>query len=159
MKRTVQAPTDQTPTAKAEATGAPAPPVDPHDCPPDRPGLDALPGTVFYAALLPALKANGIAPTAGRQEWPLEVLRDVFRVLSSKAPRWLLEKEIWATSTATTDWWSRSRTYSRSLAVMSVVGYVIGLGDRCNERGRAPHKRVCLVRLASMPPSGTWITS
>ena len=60
----------------------------------------------------------------------MEVLRGVFRALSSGAPRWLLEKEICASSTATVDWWARSCTFSRSLAVMSVVGYVIGLGDR-----------------------------
>ncbi len=116
------------PAAKVEVPVAP--PADPQDGPPDTPGHDALPGAVFYAALLPALKTKGIEIAAGRQQWPLEVLRGVFRALSSGAPRWLLEKEICASSTATVDWWARSCTFSRSLAVMSVVGYVIGLGDR-----------------------------
>lgn len=27
-------------------------------------------------------------------------------------------------------WWKTTRTYSYSVAVMSIIGYIIGLGDR-----------------------------
>ena len=113
--RGVATPVGQDPKVPADATARAAP----------------LPGAMFYGELLPALQTKGIANAASRQEWPMEVLKQVFRTLSSQTPRWLLEKELWATSTATSDWWSKTCTYSRSVGVMSIVGYIIGLGDRC----------------------------
>ena len=37
---------------------------------------------------------------------------------------------MWCASDSLTEWWYRTRTFGRSSAVMSMVGYVIGLGDR-----------------------------
>ena len=39
-------------------------------------------------------------------------------------------REIWCASANVTDWWESTKTYTRSVAVMSVIGYIIGLGDR-----------------------------
>jgi len=39
-------------------------------------------------------------------------------------------RELWCSSTTPTDWWLTTQTYARSTAVMSMIGYVIGLGDR-----------------------------
>ena len=39
-------------------------------------------------------------------------------------------RELWCSSTCTSDWWKMSQTYSRSVAVMSIIGYILGLGDR-----------------------------
>ena len=39
-------------------------------------------------------------------------------------------RELWCSTTTASDWWEVTQTYARSMAVMSVIGYVIGLGDR-----------------------------
>jgi PI-3-kinase-related kinase SMG-1 len=84
----------------------------------------------FYAKLIPALKAVGVSNVMNRSEWPQDVLRRVFLDLERDTPRDLLDRELWCASTSTADWWDRLTRYSRSVAVMSMIGYVIGLGDR-----------------------------
>lgn len=37
---------------------------------------------------------------------------------------------LWLKSASSEEWLDRRSTYTRSLAVMSMVGYVLGLGDR-----------------------------
>lgn len=37
---------------------------------------------------------------------------------------------MWVCSSGAAEWLSKAGAYARSLAVMSVVGYIIGLGDR-----------------------------
>lgn len=39
-------------------------------------------------------------------------------------------RELWCASTGPSEWWHKTQTYSRSTAVMSMIGYIIGLGDR-----------------------------
>lgn len=39
-------------------------------------------------------------------------------------------RELWCQSVNTGSWWKIVKRYSTSLAVMSVIGYIIGLGDR-----------------------------
>jgi len=39
-------------------------------------------------------------------------------------------RELWCSSGSATEWWLVTQTYARSTAVMSTIGYVIGLGDR-----------------------------
>ena len=39
-------------------------------------------------------------------------------------------RELWLCSTSAGEWWHVTQTYNRSTAVMSVIGYIIGLGDR-----------------------------
>ncbi|KAH3745267.1 protein kinase [Pelomyxa schiedti] len=41
-----------------------------------------------------------------------------------------LEKVLWITSENSEAWLHRRNTYTRSMAVMSMVGYILGLGDR-----------------------------
>ena len=88
------------------------------------------PSAQFQAKMLPALKQRGIATDSSRKDWPQDVLKSVFRELRDGSPSGLLEKEIWQGSTGAADWWARTAAYARSVAVMSVVGFVIGLGDR-----------------------------
>ncbi|CAG8459304.1 17347_t:CDS:10, partial [Acaulospora colombiana] len=88
------------------------------------------PSDMFFEKIGKALKKEGWAPTTSRRNWPHIVLRSVFLELLSETPRDLLEKEIWSSCASPTDWWKKSTSLSRSLAVMSVIGYVIGLGDR-----------------------------
>lgn len=65
-----------------------------------------------------------------RSEYPEQTIRDVFTELQRRTPRDLLSSEIWMSSTDTSEWCMKRRTYCRSLAVMSMFGYIIGLGDR-----------------------------
>ena len=39
-------------------------------------------------------------------------------------------RELWCSSTSALEWWQMTQTYCRSTAVMSMIGYIIGLGDR-----------------------------
>ena len=48
----------------------------------------------------------------------------------AETPSDLLARELWASSTCATEWWHITETYARSTAVMSMIGYIIGLGDR-----------------------------
>ena len=41
-----------------------------------------------------------------------------------------LNKVLWLKSTNSEDWLQRRTNYTRSLALMSIVGYILGLGDR-----------------------------
>ena len=88
------------------------------------------PAAQFQAKIVPALKNRGVAADSSRKDWPGEVLKSVFRELRDESPSGLLEKELWHGSSGAADWWARKSAYARSVAVMSVVGYVIGLGDR-----------------------------
>lgn len=38
--------------------------------------------------------------------------------------------ELWTQSIDSGSWWQSTSLYATSLAVMSVIGYIIGLGDR-----------------------------
>ena len=79
---------------------------------------------------MPALAARGISESAPRREWPHDVLRKVLGELTAAAPRDLLSHELWATSADSHAAFAKTQAFARSAAVMSMVGYVIGLGDR-----------------------------
>eukprot|EP01065_Artemidia_motanka_P021136 TRINITY_DN2521_c3_g1_i1.p1 TRINITY_DN2521_c3_g1~~TRINITY_DN2521_c3_g1_i1.p1 ORF type:complete len:1798 (+),score=451.29 TRINITY_DN2521_c3_g1_i1:513-5396(+) len=97
----------------------------------------------FFNKLLPALEDVGITNVGSRAEWPAEVLTKVFKELTSEVPRDLLTRELWHSGSLVLSdartrvpeagqprWLSRTRTFATSLAVMSMIGYIIGLGDR-----------------------------
>lgn len=88
------------------------------------------PSDIYYNKLTPALKEKGIINLENRKEWPLNILKKVLEELMSETPKDLLAKELWCASTGPSEWWHKTQTYSRSTAVMSMIGYIIGLGDR-----------------------------
>uniref|UniRef100_A0A182YCU6 non-specific serine/threonine protein kinase n=1 Tax=Anopheles stephensi TaxID=30069 RepID=A0A182YCU6_ANOST len=96
---------------------------------------------LFYNKLKPLLQSHGLKPSASRREWPLAVLKQVLAELQQETPRDLLAKELWCHSATASSWRQVIRSYSLSLAVMSVIGYIIGLGDR--------HLDNVLVKLAT----------
>ena len=59
-----------------------------------------------------------------------KTLRKVFDELSSRVPKDLLKKELWCSSATISNYYEKSRIFSHSVAVSSVVGWLIGLGDR-----------------------------
>ncbi|OAD67953.1 hypothetical protein PHYBLDRAFT_117876 [Phycomyces blakesleeanus NRRL 1555(-)] len=73
---------------------------------------------------------DGLRVTANRRHWPKHILKKAYMRLVKETPESLLSKELWCTSSSSTEWLSKSVSFSRSLAVMSIIGYIIGLGDR-----------------------------
>ncbi|CAG0882902.1 unnamed protein product [Darwinula stevensoni] len=88
------------------------------------------PSELFNAKLYPLLKEKGIPENSNRKEWPLSVLCQTLKSLLSDTPPDLLQKELWCHSVNSTTWWSVTKTFNITTAIMSMVGYVIGLGDR-----------------------------
>uniref|UniRef100_A0A336K3Y9 CSON000458 protein n=2 Tax=Culicoides sonorensis TaxID=179676 RepID=A0A336K3Y9_CULSO len=88
------------------------------------------PSEMFYEKLNPLLQAKGIKSSDPRKDWPLPILKEVLSELQSETPRDLLSKELWCHSTNVSEWRQIIKRYSLSTAVMSVIGYIIGLGDR-----------------------------
>ncbi|KAI7861672.1 hypothetical protein BDF14DRAFT_1991502 [Spinellus fusiger] len=84
----------------------------------------------FMDKVAEILKAEGLRVTANRRHWPKQVLKKAYMKLVKETPRELMSKELWCSSSDATEWLSKSVSFSRSLAVMSIVGYIIGLGDR-----------------------------
>lgn len=87
------------------------------------------PSELFYNKLNPLLKEAGIS-TENRKEWPVSILKQVLQELTAETPRDLLARELWCSSVTPEQWWQMTRRYSYSVAVMSTIGYIIGLGDR-----------------------------
>ncbi|CAB3374703.1 Hypothetical predicted protein [Cloeon dipterum] len=87
------------------------------------------PSELFYNKLQPLLAEHNV-PLENRKEWPHAVLRQVLLALMNETPSDLLAKELWSTSADASNWWRVTKNYARSVAVMSVIGYIIGLGDR-----------------------------
>lgn len=87
------------------------------------------PSELFYNKLTPLLNAAGIN-TENRKEWPVSILKKVLTELMAETPKDLLAKELWCGSVTPGQWWRTVRRYSFSVAVMSTIGYIIGLGDR-----------------------------
>lgn len=87
------------------------------------------PSELFYNKLNPLLKEAGIS-TENRKEWPVSILKQVMQELAAETPNDLLWRELWCGSVSPEQWWQMTRRYSYSVAVMSTIGYIIGLGDR-----------------------------
>lgn len=87
------------------------------------------PSELFYNKLNPLLKEAGIS-TENRKEWPVSILKQVLQELTAETPKDLLWRELWCGSVTPEQWWQMVRRYSYSVAVMSTIGYIIGLGDR-----------------------------
>ena len=88
------------------------------------------PNELFYSKILPLLKEKGMNEQTPRKDWPLSIQLRVLRELLAETPNTLLANELWCASTCASEWWAVVQNYSRSTAVMCMIGYIIGLGDR-----------------------------
>ena len=89
------------------------------------------PSELFYNKLSPLLEADGLsADPRQRSQWPIETLRRVLNELMDETPKDLVARELWLGSVNAEQWWNCTLRFGRSCAVMSIIGYVIGLGDR-----------------------------
>ncbi|PSS26075.1 Serine/threonine-protein kinase [Actinidia chinensis var. chinensis] len=95
-------------------------------------GLPPVPRPIdmFYGKIIPALKEKGIRRVISRRDWPQEVKRKVLLDLMKEAPKQLLHQELWCASEGFKAFSSKLRRYSGSVAAMSMVGHILGLGDR-----------------------------
>ncbi|XWS40368.1 hypothetical protein CRYUN_Cryun18bG0135200 [Craigia yunnanensis] len=88
------------------------------------------PSDMFYGKIIPALKEKGIRRVISRRDWPHEVKRKVLLDLMKEVPKQLLHQELWCASEGFKAFSSKLKRYSRSVAAMSMVGHILGLGDR-----------------------------
>lgn len=88
------------------------------------------PSDMFYGKILPALKEKGIKRIISRRDWPHDVKRKVLLDLMKETPRELLRQEIWCASEGFKSFRLKSKRFSGTVAAMSMVGHILGLGDR-----------------------------
>ncbi|XP_051146929.1 uncharacterized protein LOC127262327 isoform X2 [Andrographis paniculata] len=88
------------------------------------------PSDMFYGKIIPALKEKGIRRVISRRDWPHDVKRKVLLDLMSETPKQLLHQELWCSSEGFKAFSSKLKRFSGSVAVMSIVGHILGLGDR-----------------------------
>ncbi|KAL5562538.1 hypothetical protein UlMin_032285 [Ulmus minor] len=88
------------------------------------------PSDMFYGKIIPALKDKGIRRVISRRDWPHEVKHKVLVDLMKETPRQLLHQELWCASEGFRAFSSKMKRYSGSVAAMSMVGHILGLGDR-----------------------------
>ncbi|KAI7882592.1 hypothetical protein K492DRAFT_235954 [Lichtheimia hyalospora FSU 10163] len=98
--------------------------------PPEEQTPPQRPTEMFMAKVERALRAENLRMTTNRRHWPKHILKKVFLELVKETPGDLLGKEMWCSSADSAEWLAKTTSFSRSLAVMSVIGYIIGLGDR-----------------------------
>uniref|UniRef100_A0A0R3RSZ9 non-specific serine/threonine protein kinase n=1 Tax=Elaeophora elaphi TaxID=1147741 RepID=A0A0R3RSZ9_9BILA len=90
------------------------------------------PSALFFKKLKAAFQANKIPKESitDRQKWPLSILKGVVEDLIEETPRDLLSRELWLRAGSSDTWFRVTERFARSTAVMSVVGSILGLGDR-----------------------------
>ncbi|KAL5218723.1 hypothetical protein ABZP36_019407 [Zizania latifolia] len=88
------------------------------------------PSDMFYGKIIPALKEKGIKRVISRKDWPLDVKRKVLLELMKETPKQILWQEMWCASEGFRNFNSKVKRFSSSVASMSMVGHVLGLGDR-----------------------------
>ncbi|CAF1327016.1 unnamed protein product [Adineta steineri] len=88
------------------------------------------PNDIYYSKLNAILKEKGKQPVEDRREVPMPILRQCIEELIRETPADLLARELWCSCPSVGLWYKNVQNYSRSLAVTSMIGYMIGLGDR-----------------------------
>jgi hypothetical protein len=84
----------------------------------------------FNELVSEAVKAGRITKKTPRNKWPIDMLENIFLSLKLSTPSNILSKELWNSCTTSMKWWEKTCRFARSVAVMSIVGFILGLGDR-----------------------------
>ena len=104
---------------------------DPEWRPPEPPeAATTRPLDLFYNRVSAALRAAGVLATAKRRDWPQDVLHDTVQRMRAEVPQDYLHRELWCGAPTASAWLQKSVRHARSVATASVVGHLIGLGDR-----------------------------
>jgi phosphatidylinositol kinase/protein kinase (PI-3 family) len=88
------------------------------------------PNEQFISKISEALKARRISRSLPRKNWPHDLLLGIYQELLTETPSDLISNEVQSASSSPDDWLQTVNVFARSTAVMSMLGYVIGLGDR-----------------------------
>uniref|UniRef100_A0A183H5M1 Non-specific serine/threonine protein kinase n=1 Tax=Onchocerca flexuosa TaxID=387005 RepID=A0A183H5M1_9BILA len=90
------------------------------------------PSALFFKKLRAAFQANKIPKEFinDRQKWPCSILKDVVEELIEETPQDLLSRELWLRAGSSDTWFRVTERFARSTAVMSMLGSILGLGDR-----------------------------
>ncbi|KRZ50776.1 Serine/threonine-protein kinase SMG1 [Trichinella nativa] len=90
------------------------------------------PSELFYEKLHTLLSNEGlpVKHMRNRSKCPLPILRKVLDRLIEETPRTILSDAFWIKHVTSESWWKAQVNFARSMAVVAIIGYVIGLGDR-----------------------------
>lgn len=75
------------------------------------------------------LVEKGIA-SENRSDWNVKTLVEIYNELHNETPNNLIHKELWCSSVNSYDFWCLTQNFITSNAIMSMIGYILGLGDR-----------------------------
>lgn len=84
----------------------------------------------FRHYLAKALQDEGIPKETHHKNVPIKIFRKVHKHLCEKVPIDLLEKELWCSSSVMEEFYTKRNVFARSMATNSMIGSIIGLGDR-----------------------------
>ena len=76
------------------------------------------------------LTEKNVVPTSDRKEWPSSILVEIHKELVGETSSKIISRELWMASSISYEFYQMTQTFIRSVAVMSMIGYVLGLGDR-----------------------------
>ncbi|KAL7751291.1 hypothetical protein RI367_003150 [Sorochytrium milnesiophthora] len=88
------------------------------------------PNELWHMKLAKHFKQRDIRRPPTRSHCKPDVLEDVFRELVRETPDDLIAREFSSLSCNAHEWLARTHSFAKSTAVMSGVGYILGLGDR-----------------------------
>ncbi|GMR53337.1 hypothetical protein PMAYCL1PPCAC_23532 [Pristionchus mayeri] len=95
-------------------------------------GISLKPLELFEKKMKNLLSVNKLDPKvySDRKAWHPELLKTLYEELCSETSKDLISREMWLKSQTTAHWTKLVKTFTRSTAVMSMLGAVLGLGDR-----------------------------
>ncbi|OUC43438.1 putative phosphatidylinositol 3- and 4-kinase, partial [Trichinella nativa] len=104
------------------------------------------PSELFYEKLHTLLSNEGlpVKHMRNRSKCPLPILRKVLDRLIEETPQYFILSDVfflfsihrrrnsafWIKHVTSESWWKAQVNFARSMAVVAIIGYVIGLGDR-----------------------------
>lgn len=68
--------------------------------------------------------------SSNRNDWPKETMVAIHKELTNETADDLISRELWFSSTSARQYYHLTQSFIRSNAVMCMIGYIIGLGDR-----------------------------
>ncbi|KAJ3395408.1 hypothetical protein HDU92_005932, partial [Lobulomyces angularis] len=88
------------------------------------------PAVQFSSKIAAAFQQQKLPKTLPRAKWPVDILKNVFLELEAETPPNLISTELRCSSPNPTVWLEKVNNFTKSNAVISMIGYVLGLGDR-----------------------------
>eukprot|EP00210_Caulerpa_lentillifera_P002858 g2731.t1 len=92
--------------------------------------MEVPPTLLFKRRLSQAFAEAELPKSLPRGSWPHEILQKLLERLQQEAPRDLLKQQIFKQSSSASVFWRKTRRFTQSTSVSSVLCYLLGLGDR-----------------------------